>query len=259
MATEFASYLQLPDDKCTSDLKTMSWRRDSHSPTPTASDSGSILSSSNSSIGSEDIPNSPAQTRYVSTSVITAFILAQGHNNHKKLNRSQSEPRARYNRNMGGIASSRYKTELCHPFEENGVCKYGEKCQFAHGVHELRDMARHPKYKTELCRTFHAEGYCPYGTRCHFIHEERNLSKSKPTALCLLPNVMSASSLKDLSLSPNSLCSLSPASSTNTFSFAAAPVCSPPPSPIETRLPIFNEISAPTLLPFHRQFGGLTA
>ncbi|ELK32543.1 Zinc finger protein 36, C3H1 type-like 1 [Myotis davidii] len=61
------------------------------------------------------------------------------------------------------------------PFEENGACKYGDKCQFAHGIHELRSLTRHPKYKTELCRTFHTIGFCPYGPRCHFIHnaEER--------------------------------------------------------------------------------------
>eukprot|EP00064_Thunnus_orientalis_P016071 superscaffoldBa00003105_g16134 len=73
------------------------------------------------------------------------------------------------------VNSNRYKTELCRPFEENGTCKYGDKCQFAHGMHELRSLSRHPKYKTELCRTFHTIGFCPYGPRCHFIHnaEER--------------------------------------------------------------------------------------
>ncbi|KAL4593254.1 Zinc finger protein 36, C3H type-like 2-like, partial [Arapaima gigas] len=73
------------------------------------------------------------------------------------------------------VNSSRYKTELCRPFEENGACKYGDKCQFAHGVRELRSLNRHPKYKTELCRTFHTIGFCPYGPRCHFVHnaEER--------------------------------------------------------------------------------------
>lgn len=154
---------------------------------------------------------------------------------------------------------------MCHPFEENGVCKYGEKCQFAHGLHELRDLARHPKYKTELCRTFHAEGYCPYGTRCHFIHEG-NATKAKPGALCLYPNGASAGSVKDLSLSPNSLSSLSPATSMTAFAFAAAapimqysPVSSPPPSPTDiSRLPIFNEISAPALRSYGG-FGGITA
>ncbi|XP_060103479.1 mRNA decay activator protein ZFP36L2 [Heteronotia binoei] len=74
--------------------------------------------------------------------------------------------------NGGGVPinSTRYKTELCRPFEESGACKYGEKCQFAHGYHELRSLTRHPKYKTELCRTFHTIGFCPYGPRCHFIH-----------------------------------------------------------------------------------------
>lgn len=77
-------------------------------------------------------------------------------------------------------AAQRYKTELCRSFQEHGTCKYGEKCQFAHGFQELRSMNRHPKYKSELCRTFHAAGYCPYGPRCHFVHEiNSDLQKEK--------------------------------------------------------------------------------
>ncbi|XP_037073031.1 mRNA decay activator protein ZFP36L1-like [Pollicipes pollicipes] len=87
---------------------------------------------------------------------------------HRRLDRSHSEPVAE--RKLPPQNSSRYKTELCRPFEESGQCKYGEKCQFAHGAHELRNMSRHPKYKTDLCRTFHTTGYCPYGARCHFVH-----------------------------------------------------------------------------------------
>lgn len=68
------------------------------------------------------------------------------------------------------IPTSRYKTEMCRTFEENGTCKYGEKCQFAHGNHEVRNVNRHPKYKTDLCKTYHSVGFCPYGPRCHFIH-----------------------------------------------------------------------------------------
>ncbi|XP_036391837.1 mRNA decay activator protein ZFP36 [Megalops cyprinoides] len=71
-------------------------------------------------------------------------------------------------------SSSRYKTELCRTFAESGVCKYGGKCQFAHGPEELRDLNRHPKYKTEPCRTFHTIGYCPYGIRCHFVHNNED-------------------------------------------------------------------------------------
>lgn len=38
-----------------------------------------------------------------------------------------------------------YKTELCRSWEEKGTCRYGTKCQFAHGEEELRQVQRHPK------------------------------------------------------------------------------------------------------------------
>ncbi|KZT61257.1 hypothetical protein CALCODRAFT_428106, partial [Calocera cornea HHB12733] len=63
-----------------------------------------------------------------------------------------------------------YKTELCRNWEERGECRYQEKCQFAHGQHELRHIPRHPKYKTEFCRTWYTDGSCPYAGRCCFIH-----------------------------------------------------------------------------------------
>ncbi|GAA6047713.1 hypothetical protein JCM3770_001740 [Rhodotorula araucariae] len=63
-----------------------------------------------------------------------------------------------------------YKTELCRSWDERSGCRYGIKCQFAHGVHELREIVRHPKFKSEICRTFWQQGACPYGKRCCFIH-----------------------------------------------------------------------------------------
>jgi len=63
-----------------------------------------------------------------------------------------------------------YKTELCRSFGDTGTCRYGHRCQFAHGEHELRPVMRHPKYKTETCRSFYITGSCRYGTRCRFIH-----------------------------------------------------------------------------------------
>lgn len=71
----------------------------------------------------------------------------------------------------------RYRTEMCHNFQENGFCKYGNKCQFAHFQHEIRTVSRHPKYKTEICRTYHMTGLCRYGTRCHFIHEQQQSTR----------------------------------------------------------------------------------
>ncbi|ELQ73801.1 CCCH-type Zn-finger protein [Trachipleistophora hominis] len=65
-----------------------------------------------------------------------------------------------------------YKTEICRSYEENGYCRYNEKCQFAHSIDELRKINRHPRYKTEICKTYWEEGTCPYGKRCCFIHKE---------------------------------------------------------------------------------------
>lgn len=113
---------------------------------------------------------------------ITQCVISNGElREHRKLDRSLSEPVGDKNlnnlnnqRNQANINSSRYKTELCRPFEEMGHCKYGDKCQFAHGSHELRTLNRHPKYKTELCRTYHTIGFCPYGPRCHFVHNDED-------------------------------------------------------------------------------------
>lgn len=77
------------------------------------------------------------------------------------------------------------KTELCNKWEETGACPYGENCQFAHGIKELRPVIRHPRYKTEVCRMVLAGDVCPYGHRCHFRHsltEEERLMAAAAAA-----------------------------------------------------------------------------
>ncbi|XP_069501268.1 mRNA decay activator protein ZFP36L2-like [Ambystoma mexicanum] len=74
----------------------------------------------------------------------------------------------------------RYKTELCSRYTESGTCSYDDRCQFAHGLHELRVPSQHPKYKTELCRSFHSLGFCPYGLRCLFIHSPDERRPPRP-------------------------------------------------------------------------------
>lgn len=127
---------------------------------------------------------------------------------------------------MASVLCCRYKTELCRPYEESGSCKYGEKCQFAHGGHELRCLVRHPKYKTELCRTFHSVGFCPYGPRCHFIH---NADEARAGGLSPRPPRSASSPTSSLASSP---------------AYFSSPPHSPPPSPQSPeRLPVFNRIS----------------
>lgn len=104
--------------------------------------------------------------------------------------------------------SSRYKTELCRTFEESGTCKYGAKCQFAHGAGELRGLSRHPKYKTEPCRTFHTSGICPYGARCHFIHNAEEGRATPQRAQLLRPSLHSGGSPAELLPPPPVACSL---------------------------------------------------
>nr|CAG4709540.1 unnamed protein product [Naegleria fowleri] len=87
-------------------------------------------------------------------------IVVQQSTNQQQTNDNQ----ASYN------GKDRYKTELCRSWEETGFCRYGDKCQFAHGRQELRVVTRHHKYKSELCNNYHYEGTCMYGIRCCFIH-----------------------------------------------------------------------------------------
>ncbi|XP_021196721.2 protein TIS11 isoform X2 [Helicoverpa armigera] len=176
---------------------------------------------------------------------------------HRRLERTTSEPAP------PPPATSRYKTELCRPFEEAGVCKYGDKCQFAHGMRELRNLQRHPKYKTELCRTFHSVGFCPYGPRCHFVHNAEEARRREPTSpggslASLSSGGSMASYMSDGSRSPRSPRSPhSPLAPQSPLAPHSPPAMSPPahatafafrrtqsPDPEEERLPVFNRLSS---------------
>jgi butyrate response factor 1 len=50
----------------------------------------------------------------------------------------------------------KFKTELCKNWELRGSCKFGDKCSFAHGKHQLQSKtALHSKYKTKPCKQYH--------------------------------------------------------------------------------------------------------
>lgn len=75
--------------------------------------------------------------------------------------------------------NDRYKTEFCKTYRQQGKCRYGEKCLFAHGLSELRVRNRPYKYKTERCQSWWSLDAsnnpvcrCGYGERCRFIHDE---------------------------------------------------------------------------------------
>lgn len=63
-----------------------------------------------------------------------------------------------------------YKTELCESFTTKGACRYGNKCQFAHGLSELKFRQFGNNFRTKPCINWTKLGYCPYGKRCCFKH-----------------------------------------------------------------------------------------
>lgn len=64
------------------------------------------------------------------------------------------------------------KSSLCRNFSEKGFCPYGLKCQFAHGIEELRCNVDENSYKTKPCNSFWRKGHCSYGLRCNFSHSQ---------------------------------------------------------------------------------------
>lgn len=136
--------------------------------------------------------------------------------------------------------NDRYKTELCRPFTEEGQCKYGSKCQYAHGTHELRPTFRHMKHKTKLCHKFHSTGFCNYGSRCTYIHNEEDDMNNKVNSispppisvannafsfppLVRLPSISSSSSSDSTSNSFESRNSSPISFDGNNFTFAPSP------------------------------------
>ena len=71
---------------------------------------------------------------------------------------------------------------MCKNWIEIGVCRYGSKCQFAHGQNELveKNQPVNHKYKSKQCYTFQEKLYCPYGSRCFFRHDEREAKPVNP-------------------------------------------------------------------------------
>lgn len=59
-----------------------------------------------------------------------------------------------------------------------GYCPYYERCQFAHGYHDLAfsqallDRFARLGSRQTRCKNFWKTGQCAYGLRCQFIHYE---------------------------------------------------------------------------------------
>lgn len=73
------------------------------------------------------------------------------------------------------------KTELCKVYDLVGYCIYGSKCDFAHGISEIRERRWHIRgYKKRECINYHQKGYCNFGKRCTFVHKSSSSVRRLP-------------------------------------------------------------------------------
>lgn len=85
--------------------------------------------------------------------------------------------------------SAKVKTELCRHYGTKRGCPFGDKCNYAHGEHELKytnlmDLDRAGLidieiYRTHPCFTWVATGACPFDSRCSGLHDPRIRGSSK--------------------------------------------------------------------------------
>ncbi|CAL4186821.1 unnamed protein product, partial [Meganyctiphanes norvegica] len=114
---------------------------------------------------------SPLQQFQNSNQVFTTEVKGRGErvppSLPPKTNSDEKRPR--------GLTVIEEKTQPCHTFQSHGHLKgrseFLVRCNYAHGLGQLRAPSRHGKYKTRNCQSYHRTGFCRYGARCSFIHD----------------------------------------------------------------------------------------
>lgn len=92
-------------------------------------------------------------------------------NSHHDSVLSRSSSSSSSSKNQKYLNTQLYKTELCASYIKLGACLYGQKCQFAHGKEELKEVDRPSNWRSKPCVNWTQFGSCRYGKRCCFKHE----------------------------------------------------------------------------------------
>ena len=103
----------------------------------------------------------------------------------------------------------KYKTMLCKHFSSPKGCSFGDKCQFAHGVNDLRTSNGLPisnpqipnntpqdkkslnlqNYKIVKCKYWEKAHNCRYGSLCTFAHGDEELRTKSDNMLSNQPQL----------------------------------------------------------------------
>ncbi|KAL0911941.1 hypothetical protein M5K25_017879 [Dendrobium thyrsiflorum] len=76
-----------------------------------------------------------------------------------------------------------FKTEICRSWEECGFCRFGSRCQFAHGKEELRDSPRPSNLKPESGKHGPAVASSVYGDK-YARSETFDSTSAPPVVIC---------------------------------------------------------------------------
>ncbi|KAG2226931.1 hypothetical protein INT45_010210 [Circinella minor] len=92
-----------------------------------------------SSTTTRNMPSSSPQVNGLVTHHQNNHHLRQQQNSSSNQQHDQQQRRQNQQNENSAAANPLYKTRLCERFEKEGMCSYGSKCTFAHGIVELRE------------------------------------------------------------------------------------------------------------------------
>lgn len=124
----------------------------------------------------------PAMKKWKSSSNTPTAASQSSNNNSNEEDKDEKSPLPQ---NLRGdpFRSAKVKTELCRHFGTEKGCPFGDKCNYAHGEHELKytklmDLERAGLvdieiFRTHPCPIWVATGACPFDQRCTGLHDPR--------------------------------------------------------------------------------------